>query len=165
MAMLRVEAEEFLYMESRLLDRRDFENWLNLFTDDALYWLPLDENAGDMLESSVLKDDKKTLAMRVHQLLHQPHYAQRPPSRTIHAISNVTVAPGAQADESLVCCNLMLTEMRGGDYNQLGLGDQRLLAGQCEYRLRRQGEYVLIAMKKVVLINRDTPLLNLSFLI
>jgi 3-phenylpropionate/cinnamic acid dioxygenase small subunit len=165
MAMARTAAEDFLYMESRLLDRRDFGTWLKLFTQDAIYWLPMNENAPGLVEPSVLKDDKKTLAMRVHQLLHEPHYSQRPRSRTLHAISNVTVAAAEHPDESFVCCNVLVTEMREGDYHQLGLGDQRLLAGHCEYRLRHQANQVLIAMKKVILINRDTPIVNLSFIV
>jgi 3-phenylpropionate/cinnamic acid dioxygenase small subunit len=165
MVMLREEAENFLYKESRLLDRRDFAAWLDLFTEDAIYWLPMNEGPETALEPSVLRDDKKTLAMRVHQLLHKPHYAQRPPSRTVHAISNVTVEATEQADESLIGCNFMVTEMREGDYLQLGLGDQRLFAGHCEYRVLQRQMRVMISMKKVVLINRDTPLVNLSFIL
>jgi benzoate/toluate 1,2-dioxygenase beta subunit len=165
MALLRQQAEDFLYMESRLLDQRDFASWLDLFTEDAVYWLPMHEGADTALEPSVIKDEKKILAMRVHQLLHKPHYAQQPPSRTVHAISNVIVTPTERADESLVRCTLMLTEMREGDYQQLGLGNQRLFSGLCEYRLCQRDTRTMIGMKKVVLINRDTPIVNLSFLV
>ena len=47
---------------------------------------------------------------------------------------------------------------------QLGLGQQRTLAGKCEYRLRYQAGW-RIACMKVVLINRYMPIVNLSFLI
>lgn len=33
------EVEEFLYREARLLDERRFDEWLDLFTDDARYWM------------------------------------------------------------------------------------------------------------------------------
>ena len=36
----RSAVEDFLYMEARLLDNRQFEEWMDLFTDDALYWVP-----------------------------------------------------------------------------------------------------------------------------
>jgi 3-phenylpropionate/cinnamic acid dioxygenase small subunit len=33
------EVEQFLYREARLLDERRFREWLELFTDDARYWM------------------------------------------------------------------------------------------------------------------------------
>ena len=35
---------EFLYREAELLDERRFEEWLDLFTEDAHYWMPLRRN-------------------------------------------------------------------------------------------------------------------------
>ena len=31
--------EQFLYRDARLLDERRFKEWLELFTDDARYWM------------------------------------------------------------------------------------------------------------------------------
>ena len=31
--------EQFLYREARLLDERQFHDWLGLFTDDVHYWM------------------------------------------------------------------------------------------------------------------------------
>ncbi|MEX3507049.1 benzoate 1,2-dioxygenase small subunit [Corynebacterium sp. LK2590] len=36
----RTKIEDFLYYEARLLDDRDFENWLNCYREDAEYWMP-----------------------------------------------------------------------------------------------------------------------------
>ena len=33
------EVEQFLYREARLLDERQFHEWLELFTDDVRYWM------------------------------------------------------------------------------------------------------------------------------
>ena len=164
MKLARADAEDFLYHEADLLDRRAYETWLDLFTDDAVYWLPMDENADPTAESSVLYDTAATLRMRVHQISHKPHYAQIPPSRTMHAVSNVRVAPAERDDEAVVHCAVTVTELREGNFQQLGLGEQRVLAGHCEYRLRKQGS-LAIAMKKLVLISRDVPIANLSFLL
>ena len=38
------EIEQFLYREARLLDDRQFHQWLDLFTDDIRYWIPLRSN-------------------------------------------------------------------------------------------------------------------------
>ena len=166
MQLLRPEAEDFLYLEAELLDKRDYDAWLKLFTRDGIYWLPMDENADPTLESSVQYDDTRMREMRVHQLVRKHHFAQHPPSRTVHSVTNVKVASSDRADEALVRCTTMVAEMREGDYLQLGLGEQRLFAGYCEYRLRRDaGGALSIALKKLVLMNRDTPIINLSFIL
>jgi len=35
------EVEQFLYREARMLDDRDFEGWLNCYSPDAEFWMPL----------------------------------------------------------------------------------------------------------------------------
>ena len=160
--MKRSDAEEFLYHEAELLDSRQYEKWVDLFTSDGVYWLPMIDDSDPELVPSIEYDDRKTLQMRVHQIVNKPRYAQRPPSRTLHSVSNVTVAPAERADEVLVRCIVTVTELREGDHRQLGLGEQRQFLGRCEYRLR-QAEKLLIARKKLLLINRDLPIVNLSF--
>lgn len=165
-AISKQEAEEFLFREALLLDERMYEEWLELFTPDGIYWLPMDEAANPDLEPSIIYDDEQERRLRVHQILHQPHYAQMPPSRTVHSVSNLIV--GDEVDGNvLVFCNLALFEIRQGNPRQLGLGDQRTFAARCEYKLRRVEPEGTIAMslKKVVLINRDTAISNLSFIV
>lgn len=160
------EAEQFLYREAKLLDDRKYEEWLKLFTPDGVYWIPLEDTTNPRLEPSILYDDPQQRAMRVHQLLYTPHWAQRPPSRTVHVISNVMVADGDAADEALVWCNLVCHELREGDHRQLGLGIERAFAAQCEYRLRYlRGQGWAIALRKLLLINRGLPIRNLSFIL
>ncbi len=36
----RTEIEDFIYLENRLLDDRKFEEWLELYREDAEYWMP-----------------------------------------------------------------------------------------------------------------------------
>ena len=38
------EIEQFLYQEARLLDNKQFKAWLELFTEDARYWMPVRSN-------------------------------------------------------------------------------------------------------------------------
>lgn len=164
MSLSRSDAEDFLYEEARLLDSRAYEEWLKLFTEDGIYWLPMYDDVDPTLESSLMYDDGALREMRVYQLVNKPHYAQIPPSRTVHLVSNVSVAPADREDESLVRCAVMVAELREGDHQQIGLGNQRIFAGHCEYRLRESGR-LSIAMKKLTLIKRDVPIENLSFLL
>ena len=74
------------------------------------------------------------------------------------------VSPGDAENEVHLRCNLVVHEIRSGDHRQLGLGDLRALPAKCYYVLRRSDRW-RIAHKKVVLINRHMPIINLSFLI
>jgi len=159
------EIANFLYDEAALLDEGRLEEWLTLFAEDGKLWIPLDPDADPARETSIIYDDAKQRETRVDQLLHEPHWSQRPPSRTVHTISNIRI--GAEGSDGVeVRCNLLVTEIRSGGHRtvQHGFGVQRTLAGRCIYRLVRSGERWLIALKKVVLIDRDRPIENLSFI-
>jgi 3-phenylpropionate/cinnamic acid dioxygenase small subunit len=163
----RQEAEDFLYHEAELLDERRLEEWLTLFADDGLFWIPIDEHADPQREPSILYDDSGLRAVRVHQLLHEPHYAQMPPSRTVHHVTNVRVAGESARGEVVVRCNLSVAELRGGEHRQLhyGLGREQTWSARCEYHLRPRDGAWAIALKKVVLVNHDLPVYNLSFIL
>ena len=165
MKLSRQDAEEFLYREARLLDERKFEEWLKLFSDDGIYWIPITEDSDPAVQPSIIYDDRLLREQRVYQILHQPHYAQMPPSRTVHFVSNIVVGESAP-NEASVRCNLLVYDMRPGDHQNLnfGMGKQRTLAGLCEYRLRFEKTWSIV-LKKVVLINRDLPIYNLSFIL
>ena len=165
MKLSRTEAEDLLYHEAGLLDRREFDEWLTLFTEDGIYWLPMEETDDPLQQSSILYDNTKMREMRVHQIVRKAHYAQLPRSRTVHAVSNVRVLPTELPNEMLARCTVMVTELREGNYQQLGLGNHRIFAGHCEYCLRRSDDRLVIAMKKLILINRDLPIENLSFIL
>ncbi|MDB5729140.1 MAG: Small subunit naph/bph dioxygenase [Noviherbaspirillum sp.] len=165
MRMTREEAEVFLIEEARLLDENQFQQWLELFTDDCLYWLPTVDGDPDF-EPSLIYDDHARLEERVYRITRTRAHAQDPVSRTLHNIANVAVAD-ADEGQVRVHCNLMLIELRPGDLSQLGLGQQRMLAGRAEYLLTRTGDGNgwRIRQKKVNLINRDLPLYNITFIV
>jgi 3-phenylpropionate/cinnamic acid dioxygenase small subunit len=165
MRMTREQAEMFLIEEARLLDENLFQEWLALFTEDCLYWLPTVDGDPDF-EPSLIYDDRARLEERVYRITQTRAHAQDPVSRTLHNIANVAVADAGE-EQVQVQCNLMLVELRPGDLSQLGLGQQRLLAGRAEYLLAPAGDGMRwrIRRKKVNLINRDLPLYNITFIV
>lgn len=152
-----------LFAEARLLDDRDLEGWLELFTHDCTYWLPI---TGDdpSVEPSIIYDDRARMEERVFRLLDTPAHAQTPPSRTQHDLSNIEVADHGNG-ELTARCNLTLHEMRVGDPSQVGLGSPRVLAGRCTYLLRRTDDGLRIVSKRVDLLDREQPQYNLTFVI
>jgi 3-phenylpropionate/cinnamic acid dioxygenase small subunit len=157
-------AEAFLYAEARLIDEDRLEDWLKLFTADGIYWIPSDESDDPDIETSIIHDDGLQREKRVYQL-RQKHLAQDPRSRTIHFISNVEAESAMTGTE--IRCNLLVMEMRPGDHQGLqpGLAEPRVFAARCRYRLRHEDGVWRMVLKQVILINRDLPLQNISFIL
>ncbi len=153
----RQEAEDFLYREALLLDDMRLEEWLELFTDDAIYWIP--ENKDDLdptRETSILYDDRFRMGDRVWRLTHGNAHAQIPPSRTRRIIGNVEVQEQADG-EIILYSNFAIFEVRRNE--------QRTFAGRYEHRLRPEGDGWRIARKKVNLVNNASPLYNLTLMV
>jgi len=101
----RLEVEEFLIREAELLDQQRYTEWLQLLADDIVYWAPVIESVedrrqtynrvGELHDMAYFHDTKKTLGMRVERLAVGGAWAEIPPSRTCHFISNVMVESDA----------------------------------------------------------------------
>jgi 3-phenylpropionate/cinnamic acid dioxygenase small subunit len=165
--LTRAEAEEFIYREVRLLDTLRLEEWLTLFTDDGLYWLPVHD--GDPVDAadtvSIVLDDRARREERVYRTLHTPVLDQSPRSRTVHLVSNVEVGDVDDRGDVRVLCSQFVGEMRSGGPGQVGLNHTRYFAARAEYRLRATADGWRISLKKLVLLDADQPLYNLTFLI
>ena len=147
--------EQFLYHEARLLDTQQLEAWLELFTDDATYWVPLEQDQKDPLEtSSIIHDDRTLLELRVKQARHPRAHARQPLARTVHQVGNVMVEE--DRNEIKVSSTLQLIEFRNEK--------QRLYGALVEHRLRRAGEGFRIAHKRVDLVNSEGELDGIAVL-
>ncbi len=156
LAVVRDEIEALLYREARLLDERRFGEWLDLFTPDAVYWVPAGGDTPDPTRHvSFVYDDRQRLELRVDRLLGAHAWAQDPPSRICRAVTNIEVGEPA-ADEVDVHSALTVVEVRAGR--------QSLYAARCRYRLRRDDGWK-IARKEVRLVNRDDVFDNLTLLL
>jgi len=147
--------EQFLYHEARLLDTQRYEDWLALFTDDATYWVPLEQGQKEPLEtSSIIHDDRTLLELRVKQARHPRAHARLPLARTVHHVGNVMVEDGAS--ELKVQSTLQLVEFRNEK--------QRLYGALVEHRLRRVNGGFRIAHKRVDLVNSEGELDGIAVL-
>jgi 3-phenylpropionate/cinnamic acid dioxygenase small subunit len=139
--------EQFLFHEARLLDTQQYEAWLELFTDDATYWVPLEKDQASPLDaSSIIHDDKALLELRVKQARHPRAHARSPLARTVHQVGNVMVL-SEENGEIKVASTLTLVEFRSEK--------QRVWGALVEHRLRREGESFRIAHKRVELVNSE----------
>jgi 3-phenylpropionate/cinnamic acid dioxygenase small subunit len=154
---LQRDLEQFLYAEAELLDTWRIEEWFQLFTEDCVYWVP--SNTDDQepeTAASIIYDRWSDLRDRMARLLHPLVYTQQPRARTRRLVSNVRV--GTAADDGVqVFSNFLLFEVR--------LNRERLLGGQYEHHLRREGDTWRIAYKKIALLSNDSPVSPISLLL
>lgn len=148
--------EEFLYAEADLIDESQFDAWLDLFTDDGMYWIPAAADQDPDRFVSIIYDDKPKLAARIDRLRGDLCFAQEPRSRIRHLIGNVRI--GQSADGALsVRSTAVVVESRRQR--------QQILTTRNEHRLVPHDGSYKIQLKKVDLLEADFFLGNLTFLI
>jgi benzoate/toluate 1,2-dioxygenase beta subunit len=151
------EIETFLSYEARLMDEGRYREWLDLWTDDARYWVPCnDDDIDPATQVSIIYDDRDRLTQRVERLLTGSVLSQQPRPRMRRVISNIDVDATSPAEIS-VEHNFILVIARGGT--------KQLWAGRSIHTLRRAEGSLRIARKKVLLIDNDQEIPLLQFLI
>jgi 3-phenylpropionate/cinnamic acid dioxygenase small subunit len=157
------EIVEFLYREADLLDCNRFSDWLALFADDIHYIMPvrttqfLSSGAG-FQEVAFFDDNLQSLRTRVRRLETDSAWAETPPSRTRHFVSNVLAAPGNGDGEYAITLNFIVSRSRGDQGYQF-------FTGRREDRLRREASGQLrIARRRILIDQTVITATNLSIL-
>src|ERR687888_529116 len=146
----RERCEQFLLHEARLLDEGKFYDWLALFTPEAWYWVPSEPDKDNPHDTvSLIYDDRRLLETRVRRLASPRMYSQEPRSRTSRIVSNVSIEDGDNT-ACTVRSKFLMVEYRREV--------QRLFAGTALHRLVQSDGLILIASKRVNLLNCDAPL-------
>ena len=157
--------EQFLFNEANLIDDRDFDAWLELFTDDALYWVPSNEADMDPTQHvSIVHDAKEELKARIWRLGSGAAYAQEPPSKTMHQLSNIQVTQDPVTNEITARCHLNIYEYRH-NHHLLSMDTVMQYPARCEYRLRPVADSYQISLRKIALIAANGVLGNMGFII
>ena len=166
---LHHEIETFLYHEAELLDERRFTEWLELLTDDLVYFMPIRRNVrfGDAareqtregIDISWFDEDKWTLAKRVEQLNTGIHWAEEPASRVSHLVTNVQlheIVPSVHAPREVSVKSRFLI------YQNRVESETALFVGKRLDRLRRAGNAWKIARREITLDQSVLQAKNLS---
>jgi 3-phenylpropionate/cinnamic acid dioxygenase small subunit len=163
---VRREVEQFLYKEAQLLDERRFHEWLELFSDDVHYWAPLritrmikdtltyrplnpqspTEREDELTQADevfLFDEDKQSLTMRVARLDTRMAWAEDPPSRTRHLITNFQIEEGKTAKEFTVYSNFITFRGRMADVEEF-------FVGRREDILRKTADGWHIARRKII---------------
>lgn len=140
----------FLYREARLLDDRQWDEWLELYAEDVEYWMPSWDDDDRITEdphsqiSLIYYGNRNGLEDRVFRIKTERSGASTPEARTSHAVLNVEVLAdrGTEVDVRYnfhtMCHRYKATDA---------------FFGTMFVTLRRQAGSFLIGRKKIVLKN------------
>jgi len=155
--MYRSEFENLVFREGRLADEGGYEEWLSLWTDDAVYWVPCGDGETDPTRSvSLIYDNRTRLEDRVARLASGTVLAQDPRPKMRRLISNFEVEQVSDA-ETKVESNFIIIEARGLS--------QYIWCGRSVHIVRKLDEQLKIARKTVFLVNADQEMPVLHFLV
>jgi 3-phenylpropionate/cinnamic acid dioxygenase small subunit len=136
---------DFLHHEAELLDTYRFNDWVNLFTEDVVYRMPVRTtqflvDGEGFHEFDFFIDDHQTLLTRVRRLETEFAWAETPPSRTRHFVSNLRLNRTAVAGEFEARVNFMISRTRQDLDYQIFTGSRhdRLVSHHDSFQIRRR---------------------------
>lgn len=157
--------EQFLFAEAELIDEWQWRTWFELFTDDAHYRMPIRRNrlrrqrkadeADDLngLEVAHFDDDKASLEMRIEQLESGMHWAEDPPSRSRHLVTNVRVQRSDVDGEYFVRSNFFIYRNRLEAEVDLWAGERRDVLRLVDGNLRIADRIILLDQNLILAKN------------
>ena len=145
----------FLHFEARLLDQARLPEWLALYSDDCVYWLPTDVDGADPRTTVAWEmNDRRRLEERVERLGTGRAYSQAPPTRTTHLYTNIEALTAGEQEVHVLCNFLIQTHLAGRISQRSGWNG---------YVLRRAGASWQVVVKRIALFDADLPQDNNSF--
>ncbi len=159
------EIEQLLYQEASYLDAADLDGWIDLYTQDGTYWMPVIPDQESPLDHiSLFYDDRVLMEVRRRNIKHPRAASKDYPVRCSHIISNIRFADEAdeadkadkadEADEDDASCTVHSNFHCLMYYN----GKQTMYGGRYTHELVRQDGRWMIRHKRVDLINCDAAL-------
>ena len=143
---------DFVVKEARLLDERRYAEWNALFTDDAMYWVPLVPDQQDGINhTSHMYEDKLLRELRIERLKSARAFSQQPPTRAHHLLQTPTVEVfDAAGNAFVVRSEFHYTEAQGDEL--------QFFVGTCFHHLTVQDGALRKSLKRVNLLNCDAAL-------
>jgi len=157
--MTTATAIDLVYREARLIDEKRFDDWYDLFTEDALYWMPLcrDQPMGPE-QTSLFYEDKLLLKVRIERLRHPNAFSQQQPSFCQHVLQQPALEGDTPTPDQCVLRTPFL-------YVEAQRDRQLMLAAVAYHHLVSSAGGWRIRMKKVELLNRDAALPSIELLL
>ena len=147
---------DFVIREARLIDQHRFDEWLDLFAEDGIYWMPLEWGQTDQkLMASLMHEDKLLLKIRVERLKGNRTFSQKPKSRCHHVLQT------PQVDERDDAAGVYTT-WTPMHYVETRLDEQTLYAAWATHTLALVDGQLKIKLKRVDIVNCDAAFGNIQ---
>jgi len=139
-------AEQFLYRQSELLDSKKWQDWIDLFTDDGIYWMPPEASYKTWEgQPAIFAEDKNLMTVRMNRVLHPDAWSQRPLWGTNHVVSNVVIEKASPNGDVQVRSRFHMMELRRDDV--------RHFAGSYVHQLKKTRDGFRIKLQRVDMTN------------
>ena len=146
---LQQQVEQFLFRQSELLDRKCWNQYIDLFSDDGVYWMPVTEDQTEWLDSpSIFAEDKRLMEIRMGRVMHPNAWSQAAQWSTSHLVGNVVIE-SLDTDKIVVRSRFQMLELRRDA--------QRHFGGTYRHTLERHGNDFKIVLQRVDLLNGQAP--------
>ena len=146
---LQQQVELFLYHQSELLDEKQWAAYIDLFTTDGVYWMPVTPEQTEWLDSpSIFAEDRQMMEIRMGRVTHPNAWSQAPQWGTNHLVGNVVIESVSDT-EVTVRSRFQMMELRRDS--------TRHFAGTYRHKLRRVGDDFKIALQRVDMLNGQAP--------
>jgi benzoate/toluate 1,2-dioxygenase beta subunit len=117
---LRQRAEQFLFHEAALLDAGAWDEWLDLFAPQGMYWVPRTRDQQDPVQHiSLFWEDARLRSVRVRRITNERNWSQQPPTYSVRVIGNLRLER-ATDDEVRVRSSFHMLESRAGQQRAFG---------------------------------------------
>lgn len=147
---------DFVVQEAALLDELRFDDWLQLFTEDGRYWMPLTHGQTDpRLQASLMYEDRLLLQVRIARLHGARTFSQQPTSRCHHLLQQPVVTARDDAAGVWTCRTAF-------HYIESRRDTQTLYAGWTTHTLVQQVGALRMRLKRVDLVNCDAAFGNIQ---
>lgn len=148
-ASVQAELTAFVYHEALLLDTRRYDEWLALYAESGLYWMPLsqDQPPGDETPS-LLHEDLLLLRLRIRRYGNPRAHSLHPAVRGLRILQAPQVlASDASAELHQMRTPFLYVETQGDT--------QKMLAATAYHTIEGRPGAFRLRTKKVVLLNAD----------
>jgi 3-phenylpropionate/cinnamic acid dioxygenase small subunit len=140
------DVEQFLYKQSELLDTKRWQDWIDLFAPDGIYWMPPAPQYKTWDgQPAIFAEDKNLMTVRMNRVLHPDAWSQRPLWETNHVVSNVVVTKENKSGDVEVRSRFHMMELRRDDV--------RHFAGSYLHTLKKTKSGYAIKLQRVDMTN------------
>lgn len=165
------EVEQFYYEEAELLDDGRFTDWLDLLADDLDYWMPTRSNRlrrqqalsiAARGEAAFYDETKDSLAWRIRRFDSGMAWAEDPPSRTRHLVTNVVARHVDPAEHVGFTENDLVVRSAFLVYRNRLEREENIFAGGRTDMLRRTDTGLQVARRTILLDQNILQSKNIS---